>query len=460
MKAFVVGNPIQQSLSPLIFTFLADILKKDLTYEKKILITENLKKFYDKLRLDPSFIGTNVTLPFKEMVKDLVDEIDKDASSAGAVNVVHHKNGKLIGYNTDIFGVRVSLDILKVNRVDELYGAQKTILIYGAGGAARSVLSCLSPKAKIIIVNSTKERIISLTNDFSKLNIDFKSEVEKIDAPIDVMINTTPVGMVGKNLSSPFFDNLASLNYNYDVVFFDLIYNPQKTAFLEFADNRNYKFINGLPMFVEQALKTWEIWFNQIENRESVNESLSNILVNTLKIKNNPKILFLCGFMGVGKSTTSKILAQLLGRDFYDLDTLIEEKTQLSIEEIFKVHGEEYFRNMERECLEELCAKKEIVVALGGGSIVKDENLFLVKKYGTLISLFASEETIYKRITQQKSIIRPLLHGLSDLEIKNKINNLLNKRMSVYEKATFKVWTDHQTPTQVCLKILQEFSYA
>ena len=146
--------------------------------------------------------------------------------------------------------------------------------------------------------------------------------------------------------------------------------------------------------------------------------------------------VILTGFMGTGKSTTGKKLAERLGRRFIDTDTLIEEEAGMTISTIFTERGESYFRMLERAAIARVCEEQEIVVATGGGVLVNEENTRRLKESGTIICLTATPEVILSRV--QSNDDRPLLHGDSPLE---KIRALLTARADVYAKADLTIDT-------------------
>ena len=139
--------------------------------------------------------------------------------------------------------------------------------------------------------------------------------------------------------------------------------------------------------------------------------------------------------MGCGKSTVGKRLAKDYGIEFLDTDAWIEEREQVAISEIFANKGEPYFRQLETKCLEELLQdnsdKNGLVISVGGGLPIREENRQLLKKLGTVIYLKATEETIYKRLKNDTT--RPLLQGDNP---KQKIKNLMDQREEIYCQAS------------------------
>ncbi len=148
---------------------------------------------------------------------------------------------------------------------------------------------------------------------------------------------------------------------------------------------------------------------------------------------------FLIGFMGSGKSTVGKKLASHLNIPFIDLDSLIAEREGMSITEIFKTKGEEYFRSAEKKQLTELCVSKEdFVIATGGGTPCYFNNMTLILNHGISIYLQANSAILYSRLSRSKAK-RPLIMGLSDDELKNYIEKKLLERESFYLQANIHI---------------------
>ena len=170
---------------------------------------------------------------------------------------------------------------------------------------------------------------------------------------------------------------------------------------------------------------------------------------NHIKHKN----IFLVGFMGAGKSTVGKILADKTGYKFYDADSYIEEQAGTTITQIFADHGEPYFRDLESEATEELAKKENQVIATGGGVVQRDRNWDAMKKNGITVYLKATVETIWERIKDDTS--RPLL------QVENPVDTareLLEKRTPMYEKADIVLDTDGLSPEVVAEEILSSIN--
>lgn len=160
------------------------------------------------------------------------------------------------------------------------------------------------------------------------------------------------------------------------------------------------------------------------------------------------KSIYLTGFMGAGKTTVGKTLGEKLNLPVYDSDEMIIKQQQRSIEDIFKVNGETYFRNLETDVLRSL-PTRDAIITTGGGIILKKENRDFMKENGIVIFLYCSPEMIFERLKDDNS--RPLLQGDKMQEIKTRLEN----RLPLYKEADYTVDTTHITVDEVVENILQ-----
>ncbi len=161
------------------------------------------------------------------------------------------------------------------------------------------------------------------------------------------------------------------------------------------------------------------------------------------------KNIYIMGFMGTGKTSVGKALAEKLNKEFIDLDNEIELYEGMSISEIFEQKGEDYFRKIETEVLKEVADKENYIVSTGGGSIVTHGNLEIVKNSGILITLMASPEEILKRVSGNND--RPLLNVDDPLDA---IKRLLFERAPFYIKADYIIETTEKSIDEVVEEIL------
>jgi shikimate kinase len=152
--------------------------------------------------------------------------------------------------------------------------------------------------------------------------------------------------------------------------------------------------------------------------------------------------IVLIGFMGTGKTTVGKALADKLGRPFIDIDREIEANCGMTIDEIFKVHGEPFFREQERCAIKNISRNCSAVVATGGGAVLSPENVTHLKNSGIVVLLQAPAEVILRRV-EKEAAKRPLLNKPDRLQA---INKLLEERARHYQIADFRVDTSDHTP--------------
>jgi len=165
---------------------------------------------------------------------------------------------------------------------------------------------------------------------------------------------------------------------------------------------------------------------------------------------NKERIIFI-GPMGAGKTTIGKQVASHLGCNFYDSDRVIEERTGVSIPLIFELEGEDGFRRRETEVLAELCKNNNIVIATGGGAVLREENREILQNNTLVIFLNASLEQLFERTCKDRN--RPLLQTENP---KEKLKSLIDERLSIYKNmADIVVTTDNQSIYHTVNNILE-----
>ncbi len=251
----VIGDPIRHSKSPIMLNRAFRETGVNGVYAAFHVTPERLEQAIAGVR-GLGFRGLNVTIPHKVEVMQFLDEISEGAQAIGAVNTIVNENGRLIGYNTDGIGYVRSL---KEEAEPDLSG--KTIVVLGAGGAARGILWALAQEgpAAIFVANRTEAKAVELAGSFpSAMRISAVpgNGLQSVVAEADVVVNTTSVGM------SPNVDALPTdpAWLKPGAVASDLIYNPLKTAFLSRAEERGCRIHGGLGMFVYQGAYAFEYW--------------------------------------------------------------------------------------------------------------------------------------------------------------------------------------------------------
>ena len=274
MKLGLIGNPVDQSISPELQRILFDVLNlQGYTYEKNDISYEKLNSFFDAFKAG-SFDGINITIPHKEHGLKFVDELDEKAETLGNINCIKKTGKHLKGYNTDFYGFQM---MLCFNNIDV---ASKRCLVLGAGGSSKTIIKALSDgkAASITVKNQSMEnalKIQSYAKNRMDVNIDLFNDVNQA---FDVVINTTPLGMYEQEDKHDFF----TIPLHNNSILIDLIYTTNNTLFLEKHRNQVKQCINGLDMLIFQAIKSIEIWtettYNVSPQLDSIRKQLENVL--------------------------------------------------------------------------------------------------------------------------------------------------------------------------------------
>ena len=148
-----------------------------------------------------------------------------------------------------------------------------------------------------------------------------------------------------------------------------------------------------------------------------------------METNNQEKNLFLIGFMGCGKSTMARLLAEKTGKKLIEMDETIEAEAGITINEIFAQYGEAHFRDLETTLIRRISKEGSAIVSCGGGAVLREENVSAMRENGKIVYLSATPQTIYDRIHDQTN--RPLLNGNMNVEY---IGQLMEKRLPIYEK--------------------------
>ena len=166
--------------------------------------------------------------------------------------------------------------------------------------------------------------------------------------------------------------------------------------------------------------------------------------------------LILIGFMGTGKTSLGKLLANKLGRGFVDLDQKIEHDSGMTIPKIFELYGEKYFRELEKKAVREVCERKNLVIATGGGTVKDSENVRLLKSSGKIVCLTCEPEEIFRRTERRGE--RPVLDGGGEERLQT-IKKLLSEREKFYSQADYKIDTTEWSPLQILNDICSHFHF-
>ncbi len=241
----LIGYPLSHSFSKKYFADkFAEANISDFNYE--LYPIEQITDLPKLIQQTPNLLGLNVTIPYKVQVMPYLDEIDAEAAKVGAVNTIKFEQGKLKGYNTDIYGFEHSLlDLIKSSSKPF---HQLKALVLGTGGASKAVVHVLD---KLDIFS----QLVSRTKKNDVLTYDSLDVTKFKD--YNIVINTTPLGTYPNAQTCPLlpYDAIQPDHY-----FYDLVYNPAESLFLKNAKQRGASIKNGSDMLILQAEKAWSIW--------------------------------------------------------------------------------------------------------------------------------------------------------------------------------------------------------
>jgi shikimate dehydrogenase len=329
---------------------------------------EVAKEDIDSFMKQKDFKAINVTIPYKQTVIPYLDEISERAEAIGAVNTIVNRDGKLFGDNTDFGGMLSLIDKMGL----DLSG--KKVLILGTGGTSKTafaVAKSLEAKEIYKVSRSAKEGSISYEEMYEK------------HADADIIINTTPCGMFPDTYKRPVdlerFSNIEGV--------VDAIYNPLSSMLVQQAKELGAKAQGGLYMLVAQAVLAAEIFTDQLLDEELIDKIYGKLLAQKRNI-------VLTGLPSSGKTTAGKRLAEITGRRFIDSDDVIIEREGVPISEIFSKRGEKAFRDIESEVIAELSKENGVIIATGGGAVLRKENVKALKTNGLIVFLDRDPDTL------------------------------------------------------------------
>lgn len=246
----LIGYPLSHSFSKKYFT--EKFEKENIEgCEYNMFPIENIDLFTQLITDNPSLVGINVTIPYKESVIPFLDELDETAKGIGAVNCIKiirnaDEKPKLIGYNTDAFGFQQSIKPF-------LETQHEKALILGTGGASKAVAYVLkSIGIEVYFVSRAKKN-----NAINKNTFTYEELNENVINAFKLIVNTSPVG------TFPNINDAPDIPYNFistSHLLYDLVYNPSETEFLKRGKKQGAAILNGLPMLQQQAEEGWKIW--------------------------------------------------------------------------------------------------------------------------------------------------------------------------------------------------------
>ena len=245
-KYFVIGNPIEHSMSPKLHNYWIKENNLEANYDKKKVNESDIEGIINDIRKG-KIEGINITVPFKKSVIPFLDKLTPPAHEAQSVNTIYKENNKIIGHNTDIAGFELALKSINYDL------KSKKVFILGAGGVVPSIIIALKKMgaSKIILSNRTQAKAENLKKIITDLDILNWGQVPEFN----MIINATTVGLNSND----------EIKLDYDAIgphklFYDVIYNPKQTNFLLKAKKFGNQTENGKMMFIYQAHQAFNVW--------------------------------------------------------------------------------------------------------------------------------------------------------------------------------------------------------
>lgn len=394
------------------------------------------------------FRGLNVTIPYKKDVIPLCDEVSDLARGIGAVNTLFWKNASgagasesssqedkiLVGHNTDYEGFLYAASRAGI----DFEG--KGVLILGTGGTSLMARRAAADQnaAKIYIASrhpETDPPSGSEIQDAGILSTVSYDQLPEIADSIDVIVNTTPVGTFPNNMQQV----VRLKDFPGCQAVIDVIYNPFKTALLLEAEKLGLKYTNGLPMLVAQATAAAGYFLGTPGAFQKENQRIIKAM------KQQMGNIVLIGMPGTGKSLIGKLLAELTGKTLQDTDTKIEEEAKMTIPEIFEKEGEAGFRDRESAICKKLGKERNLIIATGGGAILRPENVDALRQNGTLVHITRSIDKLPTRgrplsknietLKKMEAQRMPLYKAAADITFRNNYTcsrKKLRQRVTTY----------------------------
>ena len=291
----LIGYPLEHSLSPKLHTAALKACGLQGDYSLFPIHPDDkqgLKDILNRVRAG-EMQGLNVTIPHKQNVIELIDELTTSAKTIGAVNTIYLRENKLIGYNTDAQGFLTDLNQF-ISKSQSKIANRKSAVVLGAGGSARGVVFALLNDGWDVTLAARRlaqahQLSTFFTNyqlritDFTDLQpFDTVSESRTVRATpstFNLLVNTTPIGMAPNIDQSPLPSNLA-LSSN--TLIYDLVYNPSETKLVKDARAKGLFAVDGIGMLIEQAALSFEIWTGHNPSRAIMRASVENRPITNL----------------------------------------------------------------------------------------------------------------------------------------------------------------------------------
>ncbi len=276
-KAGIIGDPISHSMSPTIHGHWLRRFGLNATYLAMHVSSDRVPEHLKALA-DEGYSGINVTVPHKERVFQLCDDLTPTARAIGAVNIVRFANGKYIGDNSDAYGFWAHLEQSLINQGYSAPKRDALIVLLGAGGAARAVLFALKSQGfnNIRIANRSQNKAEALASTIGSGIATPWAERRRIAEQAALIINSTSLGMAGQ---PPLFEGEEKPAFGPEQIVYDLVYKPLETELLAIAKAGGALAIDGLGMLLHQAVPSFDAFFGQTPTIDPV---LQTLIVNRI----------------------------------------------------------------------------------------------------------------------------------------------------------------------------------
>jgi shikimate dehydrogenase len=249
----IIGKPLSHSQSPTLHNFWFNKYKINAHYSLIEIDESQVESIINKIR-KKELEGINVTTPYKQAVIPFLDTIINEAKETYSVNTIYlNKDNKVIGENTDVFGFNKAF----IDQIKKVNLTNKKALVLGAGGVTPSVVYCLCKANvnQIFISNKTMQKAENIKKNFSSIDVVPWESVSDVVKNMDIIINTTSLGMKGGNDFEKEFRKIK-----FGAIYYDVIYNPLETRMIKNFKKKESKTFNGLEMFMYQGQKSFFIW--------------------------------------------------------------------------------------------------------------------------------------------------------------------------------------------------------
>ena len=266
----LIGYPLGHSLSPKIHTAALSACGLQGTYSLFPIHPEDRQGLKDLLARVRSgeITGLNVTIPHKQNVIELMDELTPTAKAIGAVNTIYLREGILIGDNTDALGFLADLKLF----LNSSFTVPHSALVLGAGGSSRAVVyALLNDGWDVTIAARRIEQAQQLSQSFEKYDLRL-STFDFQPSTFNLIVNTTPLGMTPNTETSPLPENVILSTHTF---IYDLVYNPRETKLVRDARAQGLSATTGLGMLIEQAALAFEKWTGAKADRDAMQKAVA-----------------------------------------------------------------------------------------------------------------------------------------------------------------------------------------